>query len=252
MILWFRPREIKAFAGLWSPVAARPRAPALEPGRYVASGHLRVHDEIGGHITGPYSPFQARAEFSIEPGLEVAPRPTPKGSPMDTQLLLLILLGAAVVAATVFVILRKRAHPNLAKLSSARLGEIAASKAVQYVDQHRRAAQETLEYKLESLKRVDRILEKNFAQNSLDAATTERMGMYLGETIRRLFGGQWKFNEGFGELCIELEEEGFIFPVSQIRRALEHKETGQISSYVESIDERQRAAHKGKPLAATA
>lgn len=171
---------------------------------------------------------------------------------MDTNLLLLIVLGAAALAAAAIVLARRKAHPNLARLGPAKLSQIAASKAAQYVDQHRRSTQEALDYTIESLRRVDRILEKNFAQNSLDAATTERMGMYLGDTIRRLFGGQWKFNAGFGELCIELEEEGFIFPVSQIRRALEHKETGQIFSYVESIAERQRAAHKGNPLAATA
>ncbi len=160
---------------------------------------------------------------------------------MDNKTLLIVIAGAALAGIVLWLLLRKGAA-KLEKLPPEKLAQIAAEKAEAYVHQHKSGTGEDLGFLLEDLKKMDQVLEKNFARNLLDAHTIDHMGMYLGETIRRLFGGQWRYNEGFGELCLELEEEGFIFPVSQIRRALEHKESGQVRSYVESIAERQRAA----------
>lgn len=161
---------------------------------------------------------------------------------MESTTLYILISAVALVAIVAFFTLRRRGGPHFEKMPAEKLSGIAAEKAEHYRTQHKQSTSEELDYSRESLKSIDRVLEKNFAQNTLDEKTIADMGMYLGETLRRIIGGQWRFNEGFHELCIDLPEEGFIFPISQIRRALEHKETEPITSYVDSIAERHQGA----------
>lgn len=165
---------------------------------------------------------------------------------METTTIALIVAAAVVVVAVVIALIRGGGGAKkLENLSPDRLGEIAREGARAYQQQHKQNIGHELDYTREGLKHIDAVLEKNFDQNTLSEKQIEQMGLYLGEVIRRSFGGEWRYNAGFDELCLEVKEEGFIFPISQIKRALEHKESGQISSYVDSIAERQAAAVGG-------
>lgn len=150
---------------------------------------------------------------------------------------LIAVLVVALALVLIFV-LRKGAGPHYAKMSPEELGKIALEQAQAYRAQHKQSTGEDIDFERAGLPRLDAVLEKNYSQNTLDQKTIVHMGMFLGETMRHAFGGTWRYNDGFGELCLEMTDEGFIFPVSQIRRALEHKESGQLASYVDSIAER--------------
>ena len=154
---------------------------------------------------------------------------------MSPALIAVLVLALAVVA---FFLLRSGGGTNYGKMSAEELAKVALDQAEAYKSQHKQSTGEDLSYERASLPRLDAVLEKNYSQNTLDDKTIVHMGMFLGETMRSAFGGTWRYNDGFGELCLEMADEGFIFPVSQIKRALEHKESGQLSSYVDSIAER--------------
>ncbi len=159
---------------------------------------------------------------------------------MSTSSLILIVVVVLAALAAAAVLAKRRG--GLSKASPAKLAEIARSRASDYVLAHEKSTRQKLDYGRATLKALDQILEKNYSANTLSPSTIEEMGLYLGEVIRRTFGGEWRYNEGFRELCISNPAEGYIFPISQIRRALEQKETDHLQSYFDSIAERARAA----------
>lgn len=150
---------------------------------------------------------------------------------------LLVLVGIVAVVAVLAVMFSRKSH-DLASASPERLAAHAREKADAYARDHEKATGERLDFSRATLKAIDTVLERNYAKNTLSDPTIEEMGFYLGEVIRRTFGGDWRYNEGFKELCIAHPQEGFIFPVSQIRRALEQKSTDHVQSYFDSIAER--------------
>lgn len=158
---------------------------------------------------------------------------------MSPALIAILVIVLVIVA---LVVLRSGGGSNYAKMSAEELARAAADQAAAYQAQHKQSTGEDLSFERASLPRLDAVLEKNYSQNTLDEKTITHMGMFLGETMRHAFGGTWRYNDGFGELCLEMADEGFIFPVSQIKRALEHKESGQLASYVDSIAERHEDA----------
>lgn len=150
----------------------------------------------------------------------------------------LIAVIVIVLAIIVLVVLKSGGGTNYAKMSPEELAKAAQEQAEAYREQHKQSTGEDLSYERASLSKLDAVLEQNYSENTLDENTINHMGMFLGEVMRHCFGGTWRYNDGFGELCLEMADEGFIFPVSQIKRALEHKETGQLASYADSIAER--------------
>lgn len=158
---------------------------------------------------------------------------------MSPALIAVLVLVAVVV---LFLVLKGGGGAHYDKMSPEELAKAAAEQAEAYKAQHKQSTGEDLAFERSSLPKLDAVLEKNYTQNTLDQKTIEHMGMFLGETMRHEFGGNWRYNDGFGELCLAMTDEGFIFPVSQIKRALEHKEAGQLASYADSIAERHEDA----------
>ncbi|MCB0221286.1 MAG: hypothetical protein KDH09_16435 [Chrysiogenetes bacterium] len=158
---------------------------------------------------------------------------------MSPALIAVLVLVAIIV---LFFVLKGGGGSHYEKMSPEELGKVAAEQAEAYRAQHKQSTGEELAFERASLPRLDAVLEKNYTQNMLDQKTIEHMGMFLGETMRHEFGGTWRYNDGFGELCLAMTDEGFIFPVSQIKRALDHKEAGQLASYADSIAERHEDA----------
>ncbi len=157
---------------------------------------------------------------------------------MDTSVLIWIAV-AALAAVLAFVLLSKKSH-DLASASPEKLAGYAKDKAEAYARDHEKATGQKLDFTRGTLKPIDTVLEQNYSKNTLSEPTIEEMGLYLGEVIRRSFGGDWRYNEGFKELCLTHPVEGFIFPISQIRRAIEQKTTDHVQSYYDSIAERMK------------
>lgn len=155
---------------------------------------------------------------------------------MDTSVVLIVIAAMLAVAIGLFLFTRK-SH-GLESAAPEKLAIYAKEKAEAYARDHEKGTGQKLDFSRETLKAIDAVLEKNYAKNTLSDPTTEEMGLYLGEVIRRKFGGEWRYNDGFKELCLAHPLEGFIFPISQIRRALEQKSTDHVQSYVDSIAER--------------
>ncbi len=155
---------------------------------------------------------------------------------MDTSLILIV-VAAFVIVAILVTVAAKKSH-DLSKASPEKLASYAKEKAEAYARDHEKGTGQKLDFTRTTLKAVDTVLEKNYAKNLLTDPTQEEMGLYLGEVIRRTFGGDWRYNEGFKELCLAHPLEGFIFPISQIKRALEQKSTDHVQSYFDSIAER--------------
>jgi len=109
-----------------------------------------------------------------------------------------------------------------------------AEQAVKYA--HDRFRSE-LDYSAHSLERVDKIIDvmhidlpKSFVARAIKGAaveeeiwTTAKMwGAYVGETIRRKWGGRWRTTpspEGHAEIVLELPT-GKCKPVAEVRRRL--------------------------------
>ncbi len=149
---------------------------------------------------------------------------------------------AVVVAVILVVIVLRVTAEDLSRLPAEKLAAIALEKAEEYRAFHNSSRKEELDWSLDSIKKLDEFLVENFKENRLEPDTVETMGMYLGETLRRAFDGQWKYNEGFGRLCIEVKDEGYVFPINLIERELDQKESGQLWAYVQSIEERRGVA----------
>jgi hypothetical protein len=93
------------------------------------------------------------------------------------------------------------------------------------------------DYDAESVEWLDGFINRQRAREEIDKETVESLisilGSYLGECLRRNFGGEWKASEyGWG---IFFSERHATFPFSKTRKQFENGEEDSIYSFFELI-----------------
>lgn len=92
-----------------------------------------------------------------------------------------------------------------------------------------------LDYDEDSVVWLDGYIEHN--RRNWDAPMTEKLasvlGSFLGECIRRNFGGEWKETEN--GLGVEVTENNVAFPFNKIKKQIQNGSDDSIASFYQTI-----------------
>ena len=94
-----------------------------------------------------------------------------------------------------------------------------------------------LDYSAESLKTIDEIITKNWPKppNMLNPVVIS-FGSYVGETIRRLFGGEWVFDSKHGYALASIGGASTrIFPFAKVEKRFINGDGDSISFYFAAL-----------------
>ncbi|MHC4663087.1 MAG: hypothetical protein ACYS8W_15610 [Planctomycetota bacterium] len=93
--------------------------------------------------------------------------------------------------------------------------------ARKFIDWYKDKFKVELSYDVDSVRALDNLLVLDTAQTLLKDEVVLQMGFFLGEIMRRNFGGDYKYSDEYDALI--LKNEGIsAFPILKIRKALEH------------------------------
>ena len=96
----------------------------------------------------------------------------------------------------------------------------------------------TLQYDKKSVKALEGFIEQ-LRQLKLEEAERiiKNAGIWLGECIRTLFGGQWQYNEEFKEWGIAFtKKELTAFPISKVYKQYENGLSDSVYGYIIGIE----------------
>ena len=97
-----------------------------------------------------------------------------------------------------------------------------------------------LNYDEETLSLLEGILERKrgFLIGNEEAANdlTLAVGYFLGECIRRNYGGEWEMREG--RWAIKLDDEDFVFPFTKVAKFIANGSEDSFLSFYGIIDQR--------------
>jgi hypothetical protein len=130
---------------------------------------------------------------------------------------------------------RRRLGEGLRKLKSGKKQssylETARVAAGKFVKEYKETHGVKLEYNMDDVRLLDRLLERNYEDNTLTSEEIVCIGYYLGELLRRNVGGEYEFREDPGVLVIKCLEI-VAFPILKVQKALQEKRPGALEAYV--------------------
>ncbi|MBI4575754.1 MAG: hypothetical protein HY722_05770 [Planctomycetes bacterium] len=101
-------------------------------------------------------------------------------------------------------------------------------------------------FTVDNVRHLDRLLSEHFYFSALTGEELYRMGCYLGELIRRNFGGSWTLHPVQGKVAVKVGPV-YAFPLDKVLRVLEDRAPEKLEAYVFILAKKRAAAAEPLP-----